>query len=113
MASSYPHTLALTQVNVLVVGSGGREHSLAWKLSQSPLCKHLYCAPGNPGTETEPNVTNVQVDVSRHKDVSRGRSRGLEEKGASFVTAATPLQPPPPSCTSPSPLPGAAPHATT
>ncbi|PNH08815.1 Phosphoribosylamine--glycine ligase, chloroplastic [Tetrabaena socialis] len=57
------------KVNVLVVGGGGREHSLAWKLSQSPLCSHLYCAPGNPGTETEPNVTNVSINVTKHQDV--------------------------------------------
>lgn len=37
-------------MKVLLVGSGGREHALAWKLSKSKLCKHLYIAPGNPGT---------------------------------------------------------------
>ena len=36
-------------MNVLIVGSGGREHALAWKIAQSPLVKHLVCAPGNPG----------------------------------------------------------------
>ncbi|KUO65848.1 MAG: phosphoribosylamine--glycine ligase [Gracilibacter sp. BRH_c7a] len=36
---------------ILIVGSGGREHALAWKVSQSPLCKELYVAPGNAGTE--------------------------------------------------------------
>ena len=36
---------------VLLVGSGGREHALAWKLLQSPLCDHLVAAPGNPGIE--------------------------------------------------------------
>jgi len=36
-------------VNVLVLGSGGREHALVWKLSQSPLLGDLFCAPGNPG----------------------------------------------------------------
>ncbi len=36
--------------NVLIIGSGGREHALAWKLSQSPLCQNLYIAPGNAGT---------------------------------------------------------------
>ena len=37
-------------MNVLVVGSGGREHALAWKISQSPRLGRLFCAPGNPGT---------------------------------------------------------------
>ena len=38
-------------MNVLVIGSGGREHALCWKLKQSPLVKALYCAPGNGGIE--------------------------------------------------------------
>ncbi|MBP8251218.1 MAG: phosphoribosylamine--glycine ligase, partial [Herpetosiphon sp.] len=37
-------------MRVLLVGSGGREHALAWKIAQSPLCEHLWIAPGNPGT---------------------------------------------------------------
>jgi len=37
-------------MRVLIIGSGGREHALAWKISQSPLLKKLFCAPGNPGT---------------------------------------------------------------
>jgi len=36
-------------MNILLVGSGGREHALAWKIAQSPLLKRLVCAPGNPG----------------------------------------------------------------
>jgi len=36
-------------LNILVIGSGGREHALTWKIKQSPLCDTLYCAPGNPG----------------------------------------------------------------
>ena len=36
-------------MKVLVVGGGGREHALCWKLRQSPLLTELYCAPGNPG----------------------------------------------------------------
>ncbi|MDR2899443.1 MAG: phosphoribosylamine--glycine ligase, partial [Clostridiales bacterium] len=38
-------------MNVLIVGSGGRENALAWKLSKSQLVNKLYCAPGNGGTE--------------------------------------------------------------
>ncbi|HJM40489.1 MAG TPA: phosphoribosylamine--glycine ligase N-terminal domain-containing protein, partial [Planctomycetota bacterium] len=37
-------------LRVLLVGSGGREHALAWKLSQSPLLEKMWAAPGNPGT---------------------------------------------------------------
>ena len=44
---------------MLLVGGGGREHALAWKLSQSPLCGTLFNAPGNPGIAAEPRVTAV------------------------------------------------------
>src|SRR4051812_47872557 len=40
-------------MNVLVVGGGGREHALCWKLAASPLVTKLYCAPGNPGIADE------------------------------------------------------------
>ena len=52
---------------MLVVGGGGREHALAWKLAQSPLCRQLYVAPGNPGTAAERGVTNVaDLNVDDH-----------------------------------------------
>lgn len=44
---------------VLVVGGGGREHALAWKLSQSPQVKQVFVAPGNAGTAREPDIYNV------------------------------------------------------
>ena len=37
-------------MNILIIGSGGREHTLAWKLKQSALCDQLFIAPGNAGT---------------------------------------------------------------
>ena len=49
-------------MNILLLGSGGREHALAWKLAQSPLCEKLYIAPGNAGTSQY--GTNVDMRVS-------------------------------------------------
>ena len=48
-------------MKVLVVGGGGREHSLAWKLAQSPHVRKVYCAPGNGGTATERKCRNVPI----------------------------------------------------
>lgn len=49
-------------MNVLIVGSGGREHAIAWKIAQSKLCKNIYAAPGNPGTAQVGQNINVRVD---------------------------------------------------
>ncbi|MEA3219456.1 phosphoribosylamine--glycine ligase [Immundisolibacter sp.] len=48
-------------MKLLVIGSGGREHALAWKLAQSPRVTRVYVAPGNAGTATEPGVQNVAI----------------------------------------------------
>jgi len=48
-------------MKVLVVGSGGREHALAWKLAQSPKVSQVYVAPGNGGTATEAGLVNVPI----------------------------------------------------
>lgn len=49
-------------MNILLLGGGGREHALAWKLKQSPLCDTLFIAPGNPGTATV--GTNVPINAT-------------------------------------------------
>jgi len=46
-------------MNVLVVGSGGREHALVWKIAQSPLVKKVYCAPGNAGIARHAECVNI------------------------------------------------------
>ncbi|MES9878255.1 MAG: phosphoribosylamine--glycine ligase [Candidatus Sedimenticola sp. PURPLELP] len=50
-------------MNILVIGSGGREHALAWKAAQSPLADKVFVAPGNAGTALEPKLENVTIGV--------------------------------------------------
>ncbi len=50
-------------MKVLVIGGGGREHALAWKLAQSPRVTEVFVAPGNAGTALENNVTNIDLSV--------------------------------------------------
>jgi phosphoribosylamine---glycine ligase len=50
-------------MNVLIIGSGGREHALAWKVAQDPRIVKVFVAPGNAGTATEAKCENVAIDV--------------------------------------------------
>src|SRR5438034_10229624 len=49
-------------MNILVIGKGGREHALVWKLAQSPLVTKVYCAPGNAGTALD--GVNVPIEAT-------------------------------------------------
>ncbi|XP_019761020.1 trifunctional purine biosynthetic protein adenosine-3 isoform X1 [Dendroctonus ponderosae] len=55
--------------NVLVVGSGGREHAIVWKLSQSPHVKEVFAVPGSVGIATVPKATNVSLDFNKFEEV--------------------------------------------
>ena len=48
-------------MNVIVVGNGGREHTIAWKIAQSPKVEKVVCVPGNGGTAKESKCTNVEI----------------------------------------------------
>lgn len=50
-------------MNVLIIGNGGREHALAWRVKQSPQAGKIFVAPGNAGTELELGVENVEIDT--------------------------------------------------
>jgi phosphoribosylamine---glycine ligase len=51
-------------MKVLVIGNGGREHALAWKVAQSPLVSKVFVAPGNAGTALEPNLENINIKAT-------------------------------------------------
>ncbi|NPD46494.1 MULTISPECIES: phosphoribosylamine--glycine ligase [unclassified Lentimicrobium] len=55
-------------MNILLLGSGGREHTMAWKMSQSPLLKQLFICPGNAGTSKY--GTNVSVNIDDHQSLT-------------------------------------------
>lgn len=50
-------------MKVLIIGGGGREHALAWKVAQSPRVEHVYVAPGNAGTEVETGISNIAIQA--------------------------------------------------
>jgi len=61
-------------MNILLLGSGGREHALAWKMLQSPLCTNLYVAPGNAGTAgiaTNINLTPTDFDAVKQTAIDK------------------------------------------
>lgn len=76
-------------MEVLIVGGGGREHALAWRVAQSPQVSHVFVAPGNGGTAMEPRVSNIEIaadDISAL--VKFAASHGI---GLTIVGPETPL----------------------
>ena len=69
-------------MKVLVIGGGGREHALAWKLAQSPKVQAVYVAPGNGGTALDPRLENVPIT-----DVRELRQWAELEKIAAYAQA--------------------------
>ena len=51
-------------MNILILGSGGREHALAWKVAQDNDVENVYVSPGNAGTALEEKVQNIEIDIN-------------------------------------------------
>ena len=76
-------------MKVLVIGGGGREHALAWKLAQSPKVQQVYVAPGNGGTARDKNLVNVPVtDVVQLREWAQANQIGLTVVGPEAPLAA-------------------------
>ncbi len=70
----------LNPYNIMIVGSGGREHALAWKAAQSPRAATVFVAPGNAGTALEPGMENVAIaadDIPALVEFARENAVGL------------------------------------
>ena len=75
-------------MQVLVLGSGGREHALCWKIARSPACAQLYCAPGNAGIATVACILDLAVDCGE------GGGLVVQVGGAPGETVTMLLRPP-------------------
>ncbi len=76
-------------MNILVIGSGGREHALAWKLAQSPKAQKVYLAPGNGGTARDARLVNVPItDVKALADFAEANKIVLTVVGPEAPLAA-------------------------
>ena len=76
-------------MNILVVGGGGREHALAWKIAQSPLVTKLYCAPGNPGIARVAECLPIPSDnIAALRDAAKAHRVDLTVVGPEAPLAA-------------------------
>ena len=56
-------------MKALIIGNGGREHALAWKIEQSSLVDKIFVAPGNGGTALENKIENVDININDHNQL--------------------------------------------
>ena len=76
-------------MNVLIIGGGGREHALAWKIAQSPRVGKVFVAPGNAGTASEAELTNVALtDLAELAAFAESQQLGLTVVGPEAALAA-------------------------
>lgn len=78
-------------MKILIIGSGGREHALAWKVSQSNKVEHVYVAPGNAGTANETKTSNINIattDINRLVEFAKTNSVALTLVGPEAPLAA-------------------------
>lgn len=69
-------------MKILLIGSGGREHALAWKIAKSPKCEKLYCAPGSDGMSSVAEIVNIKADdIKGLLDFAKKRGVGLTVVG--------------------------------
>ena len=81
-------------MKILVIGKGGREHALAWKLNQSPLVDKVYVAPGNPGTAAFGiNVDIKDSDIKALADFAEKEKIDLTVVGLSLIHISEPTRP--------------------
>ena len=73
-------------MKVLVIGGGGREHALAWKLAQSPRVTNVFVAPGNAGTALED--TNCLYEKARHEERT-SKKENVKKRRQTFVQGPT------------------------
>lgn len=81
----------MTFMNILIIGNGGREHALAWKVKQSPLVSQVFVAPGNGGTALETGVQNITIaptDISKLLAFAQQQSIDLTIVGPEAALAA-------------------------
>jgi len=75
-------------MNILLIGSGGREHTLAWKIKQSPKVTKLYCAPGNPGIAEYAECIDLKVeDITGLKNFAKEKNIQLTVVGPEIPLA--------------------------